>query len=50
MAMAILVISNVMAWWQLNAQFTQSLKGHWFWSSANWMAIFGLPIGWLFFG
>ena len=45
MAMVILVISNVMAWWQLNAQFTESLKGHWFWSSANWMALFGIPIG-----
>ena len=49
MAMVILVISNIMAWWQLNAQFTETLKGHWFWSSANWMAIFGIPIGWLFF-
>ena len=49
MAMVILVISNVMAWWQLNAQFTESLRGHWFWSSANWMALFGIPIGWLFF-
>ena len=49
MAMAILVISNIMAWWQLNAQFTQTLKGHWFWSNANWRALFGIPIGWLFF-
>ena len=49
MAMVILVISNVMAWWQLNAQFTESLKGHWFWSSPEWMAIFGIPIGYLFF-
>ena len=49
MAIVILVMSNIMAWWQLNAQFIQSLKGHWFWSSPNWMAIFGLPIGWLFF-
>ena len=47
--MVILVISNIMAWWQLNAQFTETLKGHWFWSNANWMALFGIPIGWLFF-
>ena len=38
-----------MAWWQLNAQFTDKLKGHWFWSSPEWMAIFGIPIGYLFF-
>jgi hypothetical protein len=30
MAMAILVISNIMAWWQLNAQFTETLKGYFF--------------------
>jgi|TARA_B100000131_G_scaffold321743_1_gene373521 hypothetical protein len=49
MAMFILVISNIMAWWQLNAQFTDRFKSHWFWSSAEWMALFGIPIGWLFF-
>ena len=49
MAMVILVISNIMAWWQLNAQFTDRFKSHWFWSSGEWMALFGIPIGWLFF-
>jgi|TARA_B100000035_G_C20846419_1_gene485423 hypothetical protein len=48
-AIALLFISNIFAWWQLNAQFTNRFKGHWFWSSPEWMAIFGIPIGYLFF-
>ena len=48
MAMAILVISNIMAWWQLNAQFIEKFKGHWFWSSGEWMSIFGIPVGYAF--
>ena len=49
MAIALLIVSNVMAWWQLNAQFTERFKGHWFWGSPEWMAIWGIPIGYLFF-
>ncbi len=49
MAMGILLVSNIMAWWQLNAQFTTWFKNHWFWSSPGWMSIFGIPIGYLFF-
>jgi|TARA_B100001769_G_C21885387_1_gene478602 multidrug transporter EmrE-like cation transporter len=48
-AVCLLVFSNILAWWQLNAQFTDRFKGHWFWSSGEWMAIFGIPIGYLFF-
>ena len=48
-AVLILVVSNVMAWIQLNTQFTERFKGHWFWSSPGWMAIFGIPIGYMFF-
>ena len=49
MAIGILSIANMMAWLQMNVQFTERFKGHWFWSSGEWMAIFGIPIGYLFF-
>ena len=49
MAIALLIVSNVMAWWQLNAQFTERFKGHWVWGSPEWMDIWGIPIGYLFF-
>ena len=49
LAVILLFFSNIMAWWQLNAQFTTWLKGHWFWSSPAWMALFGIPIGYMFF-
>tara|TARA_Y100000004_G_scaffold18554_1_gene19114 strand:- start:109 stop:480 length:372 start_codon:yes stop_codon:yes gene_type:complete len=49
MSIGILLIANIMAWWQLNAQFTERLKNHWFWTSGEWMALFGIPIGYLFF-
>ena len=39
------MVANLMAWWQLNGHFTEQLKGHWFWSSPYWMALFGIPIG-----
>ena len=45
----LLFFSNILAWWQLNAQFTDRFKNHWFWSSPEWMAIFGIPIGYMFF-
>ena len=43
------VFCNMMAWWQLNGHFTERLKAHWFWSSPYWMALYGIPIGFLFF-
>ncbi len=49
LSVILLFFSNILAWWQLNAQFTKTYKGHWFWSSPEWMAIFGIPIGYLFF-
>jgi len=49
MAIGILSIANMMAWVQMNAQFTERLKNHWFWSSGEWMALFGIPIGYMFF-
>ena len=48
-SMGLLTIANIMAWLQMNTQFTEKFKGHWFWSSGEWMAFFGIPIGYLFF-
>ncbi len=39
----------MLAWWQLNGQFTTKLQNSAFWTSPSWMAIFGIPIGYLFF-
>ena len=49
MSIIILFFTNMMAWWQLNGHFTERLKAHWFWSSPYWMALYGIPIGFLFF-
>ena len=48
-AIMITSLANIMAWWQLNGQFMSRFKNHWFWTSPEWMALVGLPIGWLFF-
>ena len=46
-AIAILLVSNIAAWWQLNGQFY--FKDHWFWNNPYWMAIIlGTPIGFMF--
>ena len=42
--MVILVISNIMAWWQLNGQFYFK-EGHPFWKNPYWMSLYGIPIG-----
>ena len=49
MAMVILVISNIFAWWQLNGQFYFKENGIWFWHNPMWMAtVLGIPIGYMF--
>ena len=46
MAVLLLFISNLAAWWQLNGQFV--FKDNKMWTNPYWMAIYGLPIGYLF--
>ena len=47
LAIIILIISNILAWYQLNAQFKWTESA--FWNSPYMMAIFGIPIGYAFF-
>ena len=46
LAIIILIISNILAWYQLNAQFKWTESA--FWNSPYMMAIFGIPIGYAF--
>ena len=46
-AIIILIVCNVLAWFQLNAQFKWTESS--FWNSPEAMAIFGIPIGYGFF-
>jgi len=47
MSIVILFFTNIMAWWQLNGQFYFK-EGHPFWKNPYWMALYGMPIGFLF--
>ena len=46
-SIVILALSNFLAWFQLNGQFLW--KNSPFWTNGIMMAIFGLPIGYMFF-
>ena len=46
LAVIILAISNILAWFQLNTQFMTNSK---FWNNPYWMGVVGIPIGTLFF-
>ena len=47
LAVIILFVSNIVAWFQLNAQFRWTDNP--FWTSPLWMSIFGFPVGLAFF-
>ena len=47
LAIIILVVSNVVAWYQLNAQFKWTESA--FWNNPYMMSIFGIPVGYAFF-
>ena len=47
LAVIILFVSNIVAWFQLNAQFRWTDSP--FWTSPLWMSIFGFPVGLAFF-
>ena len=47
LAIIILVLGNILAWFQLNAQFKWTENS--FWNSPFAMSIFGIPIGYGFF-
>ena len=46
-AIIILVVCNVLAWFQLNAHFKWTESP--FWNNAYYMSIFGIPVGYAFF-
>ncbi len=46
-SIVILALSNFLAWFQLNGQFLW--KNSPFWTNGIMMAIFGLPVGYMFF-
>ena len=45
--MVILVVSNIVAWFQLNAQFRWTDSP--FWTNPYWMSLVGAPVGLAFF-
>jgi len=49
LSMGLLIFGNILHWFQMQMHFMEVYKNHWFWSSPTWMAVFGLPIGYLFF-
>ena len=49
LSIGIMCIAHILHWFQMQTQFMEGFKNHWFWTSPTWMAVFGLPIGYLFF-
>ena len=47
LAIIILIFGNILAWYQLNAQFKWTESA--FWNNPYMMAIFGIPVGYAFF-
>ena len=47
LAIIILILSNILAWYQLNAQFKWTESA--FWNNPYLMSILGIPVGYAFF-
>tara|TARA_B100000073_G_scaffold310785_1_gene283392 strand:- start:7 stop:420 length:414 start_codon:yes stop_codon:yes gene_type:complete len=47
LAIIILILGNILAWYQLNAQFKWTESA--FWNNPYLMSIFGIPVGYAFF-
>ena len=47
LAIIILILGNILAWYQLNAQFKWTESA--FWNNPYYMSIFGIPVGYAFF-
>ena len=47
LAIVILILSNILAWYQLNAQFKWTESA--FWNNPYYMSIFGIPVGYFFY-
>ena len=48
-SIGLMVFAHILHWFQMQTQFMEAYKTHWFWTNPYWMSIFGLPIGYLFF-